>query len=143
MTNDAPMTLDDNVDSIDAMPAKDVDGIPYCRKHHCRMKQKSGGKKESPTVYYGCPVPKCKEKSQIIKTTHPGVVPAQPQPCPRCSKGAEPAFCERDEHSSTAASVILRCPDCGWKSSALAVPQLAAAHFARRREPPITNIGDR
>lgn len=136
-----PMTMDDIEPE---MPAKDADGIPYCRKHHCRMEQASGGKKNSPTAYYRCKVADCKEKAQKVKTPNPAVVPAQPIACPRCSKSNKPVHCERDPKASTAAMVILKCPACGWKSSGLVVPQLAAAHFARRGPViPIANIGDR
>lgn len=130
--NDSPMMLDD-VAPVDSAPAKDVDGIPYCRKHHCRMKMVSGGKKSSPTAYYACPVRNCDEKEKRIKTSVPGVVPPNPLACPRCSKGENHIYAERDPASSTAASVILKCPSCGWKSTAFAVPQLAAAHFASRK----------
>lgn len=141
-----PMQLDDSVQPVETSPAKDVDGIPYCRKHHSRMTIASGGKKNGATVYYKCPVPNCDQKQQIIKTKNPGVVPPQPLPCPRCNRGKTPVICERDEKCSTPASVILKCPECGWKSSAMAVPQLAAAHFAQRErgpKPPIEEIGRR
>jgi hypothetical protein len=146
MLEDAPLSLDDEPNGTDAQPAKDTDGVPYCRVHHCRMKQKSGGKKSSPTAYYSCPVDRCQEKAQKIKTVNECVVPRDPLTCPRCSKGGKPVHCERDPKASTAAMVILKCPSCGWKSSAFAVPQLAAAHFAARqqgRKPPIENLGDR
>lgn len=143
MPETAPMALDDSVEEIENVPAKDNDGIPYCRVHHCRMKYSSGGKKNSPTAYYSCPVPKCDEKQQIIKTANVGVVPPQPQPCPRCSRDKKPVYCERDAHASTAASVVLKCPDCGWKSNAMVVPQLAAALAARKPSIAVENIGDR
>lgn len=138
MTADtAPMSLDEDVVSTEGAAAKDTDGVPYCRVHHCRMEQKSGGKKSSPTVYYGCKVEGCEEKAQRIKTKNEGIVPPQPLPCARCSKGGKPVYCERDPKSSTPASVILKCPRCGWKSNAMVVPALAAAHLAsRHRERP-------
>jgi len=138
-----PMSLDDSVVETDSTPAKDVDGIPYCRAHHCRMKQKSGGKKGSRTAYYSCPVPGCGEKSQMIKTKHPGVVPPQPLVCARCSDKKKKVYCERDKDCSTAAAVILRCPSCGWKSNTMAVPQLAAAHFSRQSTMLVSGVGDR
>jgi hypothetical protein len=146
MLEDAPLSLDDEPNGSDAQPAKDTDGIPYCQKHHCRMKQGCGGKKNAPTSYYYCKVKGCGESGQRIKTPNPGVVPGEPLACPRCSKGGKPVHGERDPKASTAAMVILKCPSCGWKSSAFAVPQLAAAHFAARqqgRKPPIENLGDR
>lgn len=142
---ESPMALDESTDAIDATPAKDNDGVPYCPKHHCRMTRVSGGKKGSVITYFTCSVAECDAKSKMIKTNHPGVVPSQPLACPRCSKGDIPVFCERDGHASSAASVILKCPSCSWKSGAMAVPQLAAAHFASRKplRPPVPGVGDR
>lgn len=143
-TQTTAMSLDDNPEPVEVMPAKDNDGVPYCRKHHCRMKAKSSGSQGSPTTYYGCPVPKCKETAQKIRTNNSNVVPSAPQKCSRCSKPKKAVFCERDNDSSTAASVILKCPKCGWKSNALAVPQIAAAHFARSSSViPESMVGDR
>ncbi len=129
-------------ESSDA-PAKDVDGIPYCRKHHCRMKQTSGGKKDTPQSYYGCPVSRCKETAKHIRSKVESVVPAKPLACPRCSTPKKAVHCERDVQRSTAAMVILKCPKCSWKSNGMAVPQLAAAHFARNESEPVEDIGDR
>lgn len=126
----------------DTMPAKDADGVPYCRKHHCRMKCTSGGKRNSPVVYYSCPVPKCEEKGKRIKVRE-SVVPPKPQACPRCSKPGKPVYCERDEKLSNAAKIILRCPSCSWTAPAMAAPQLAEAQFSRRPGAPVANIGDR
>lgn len=131
MTTNEPLGLDDDLTAADAQPAKDNDGIPYCRTHHCRMKQTSGGKKGAPTAYFGCPVKGCKQTQQMIKSDKPGVVPAQPQECPHCKRRKKVVFCERDERGSSAMMVILKCPECNWRSSGFAVPQLAAAHFAR------------
>jgi hypothetical protein len=139
MSEMEPMLLDAGSDAP-ATPAKDVDGIPYCPKHHCRMEMASGGKKGSPTSYYRCKVDGCDEKAKRIKTDRPGVVPAQPQECPRCNG----VICERDPASSNGAKVVLKCPCCGWKSTALAVPQLAAAMFAGRRTAAVEPmVGDR
>lgn len=145
MPAESPMALDESADAIDATPAKDNDGVPYCPKHHCRMKQSSGGKKGAIIAYYTCPVADCDAKSKMIRTNHPGVVPPQPLCCPRCSKGDASVYCERDAHASSAAAVILKCPSCSWKSGAMAVPQLAAAHFAsmKPRRAPEPGVGDR
>lgn len=121
---------------------KDVDGIPYCRKHHCRMKLTSGGRKNGPTAYYKCPVPRCNETAQKIKTSREGVVPRQPLACPRCSQDKQ-VYCEKDDTASTAASVVLKCPSCGWKSSAFVKPHLAAAQLDRGRRTPTVGVGDR
>lgn len=133
----------DDESSEEGIAPKDEDGVPYCRKHHCRMKYSSGGKKGSATKYYQCPVAKCPEKAQIIRTPKVSVVPPQPLKCPRCSKGKRSVFCERDANLSTPASVILRCPKCTWKSNAMAVPALAAQHLMHRPSAEVAEIGDR
>lgn len=137
METNSAMSLDDRVELPEVLPAKDVDGVPYCRKHHCRMKQTSGGKKGNRTSYYSCPVDDCEEKAQKIKTERECIVPPQPLACPRCSKSGDPVYAERDQRFSTAAAVILKCPSCGWKSSPLPIPQFALAELNRRRRPAI------
>lgn len=139
---DQPMELDGEF-GVAASPARDVDGIPYCRKHHCRMKQSSGGKKDGATAYYKCPVDGCTEREQVIKTANPAVVPSKPLACARCSKNGEEVICERDPTASTAQMVILKCPRCQWKSTGLAVPHLAAAMLSRRTPGRLEEIGER
>lgn len=150
MANAEPMILEDaDTPPVAPLPGKDADGVPYCSKHHCRMKAASSGKKGSRLAYYSCQVEGCTETDKRIKTQKEGVVPSTPQECPRCSRPKASVYCERDMVASTAASVILRCPACGWKSNALAVPQLAAALIARHErrqesnEPPAEKIGER
>ena len=122
-------------------PAKDIDGVPYCRDHHCRMKMSSGGKKNSPTSYLKCPVEGCEQKAQMIKTKRESVVPNNPVTCPRCAGGI---VCVRSPKFSTAAYVVVQCPSCAWKSNSMALPQLAAQHFAARQmRRPEPMIGDR
>lgn len=146
--------FDDNVSSVkmddfqetEPQSAKDEDGVPYCRQHHCRMKRISGGKKGSPTAYYKCPVPGCECKAQMIKTRTEAVVPPNPICCPRCSSEKNPVYCERNLSLSSAAKVIVECPSCQWRSNALAVPNLASHHFAnraRRLRVETMDIGDR
>lgn len=130
-------------DVIETVPAKDNDGIPYCRKHHCRMKRASGGKKGSPTVYYSCAVAGCDERGQKVKVPNERIVPTAPLACPRCSKDGKPVYAERDQKNSTAMAVVLKCPSCGWKSNAMAAPQFAAMQSSRRNGMPSANIGDR
>lgn len=147
-SDSAPLGLDDSPSPPDVAEtaAKDVDGVPYCRVHHCRMTQYSGGAKDNPKAYYKCKAPDCKETARIIKTDKPQIVPDRLLGCPRCSNGDELVVCERDPRCSTAACVILTCPKCKWKSTAMAVPQLAAAHFARGGRsslPPVEEIGAR
>ena len=123
---------------------KDADGIPYCRVHHCRMKRYSGGKKGSPTIYYKCAVKECNCTAQIVKTRREGVVPPTPVCCPRCSTSKAPVVCERNDALSRATCVIVQCPSCGWKSGAMALPQLAAQHGdGRLRKPEASLLGDR
>lgn len=138
------LDLDEGEDVADnGVAAKDADGVPYCRKHHCRMERSSGGKKDGAKVYYKCRVAKCEETAQIIKTQNPKVVPDQPQSCPRCSTEKSPVICERDNRNSNAMRVILQCPKCQWKLSPMAVPQLAASHLAFRKRPAVEDIGAR
>src|SRR5512137_2557203 len=66
--------------------AKDQDGVPYCLKHHCRMKSSSGGKKGSVAAYYSCPVPGCDHKAKRIRTVKESIVPPAPLACPRCAR---------------------------------------------------------
>jgi len=130
-----PMGLDDDVQAEEQTP-RDVDGIPYCKKHHCRMKQTSGGK--GATKYYSCPVksPKCDQKAQIVKTAFPTVVPPHPTRCQNCAKidgNADAApYCTLDESASSPAMVILKCPVCGHKSGSMPTPTLAAQQLAAR-----------
>ena len=125
--------------------AKDTDGVPYCREHHCRMTRTSGGAKGSPTAYFKCPVEGCECKAQMIKTKRESVVPSDPICCPRCSKPGKPVVCSRSKRFSTPASVVVQCPVCEWKSNALAVPNLAAQHAIARQmmRPEPMGIGDR
>lgn len=144
MTDAKPMMLDDAAVPVAPAPGKDTDGVPYCPEHHCRMKASSSGAKGTKTAYYACVVKGCDETGKRIKGPET-VVPNQPQACPRCNKNGDPIYCERDKQASTAAMVILKCPSCGWKSNALAVPQLAAALLAKRgkEQPPVEMIGAR
>ena len=139
---DSPSDPVSNADQAEATP-KDVDGVPYCSTHHCRMKRKSGGRRGSETTYYGCPVPKCKENAQMIRTKRESVVPPNPVSCPRCSTEKKPVICERDEALSKSAFVILKCPSCNWRSNALAVPSLAAQHERTRKRVKPEEIGAR
>lgn len=117
----------------------DLDGIPYCRKHHCRMKLTSGAAKSRGKDYFRCQVDGCTETGVRIRAIRDTVVPASPQMCGRCKT---PTVCERHEQRSTGAMVVLCCPKCGWALPPLAVPQLAAVMESRRQVRP-PNIGDR
>src|SRR4051812_38017204 len=86
---------------------RDVDGIPYCPLHHCRMTQASGAKSDNPKAYYKCKAPNCKMTARVIKTPDPRVMPDRLQACPRCSGKKGEVICERDPKASTPAMVIL------------------------------------
>ncbi len=124
-----------------AVDASDVDGVPYCRKHHVRMRRTSGGTGKK--VYYKCPVEGCDARGQVIRTKVKKIVPQKVTICPRC-KGD--IVCERNERLSDAMKVILTCPGCSWNSGALTLPHVEAGRLAtkslanRRREP---DLGER
>lgn len=129
----------EDAEIVQSPPAgKDADGIPYCCKHHCRMRRASGGKKDTETVYYKCPVPKCDTRAQIIKVRRESIIPQNPVECPRCKE----SICERDEHNSNAQAVILKCPKCNWKSTAMATPQFANLRYDRQARA-IPELGER
>jgi len=139
-------TAEDETPQITPPAAKDADGVPYCRLHHCRMKRVSGGKKGSPTVYYQCPVEGCQCKAQMIRTKRESVVPPNPVCCPKCSTEQDPVICERSERHSRSTAVVVQCPKCNWKSNMMPVPMLVVQHFAARersRHVDSGGIGDR
>jgi len=127
----------------EAAAGKDQDGVPYCVTHHCRMKVASGGRKESATAYYACPVPGCDAKAKMIKTKREQIVPPQPQRCPTCSTAKAPVYCARDDKISTPAMSVLVCPECGWRSTGLARPELVAAHEQQRKRRQPEELGAR
>ena len=125
---------------------RDVDGVPYCQQHHCRMRPYSGGKKGSNTTHYKCSVAGCDETAKMIRTSRESVVPPDPVPCPRCSTEKKPVICSRNQKLSTAAYVILECPECTWRTNAMASPHLVAQEMdARSRSTRVGSpgIGDR
>lgn len=122
--------------------SKDVDGVPYCRIHHCRMKSRSGATKTKGKDYYSCPVDGCEERGIRIRSIT-NIVPPNPLPCPRCSTEKRPVYCERDQRRSTATGVVLVCPECQWNAGMFAVPQLEAMRLARRSDHIETGVGDR
>lgn len=127
-----------------ATPAveKDEDGVPYCVKHHCRMKQTSGGKAGSPVSYHKCPVEGCEEKAKRIKGARP-VIPAEPLLCPRCAGITPRPVMGRDPKTSTAMYTILKCPCCGHKSSPMPHPDFVANHAKARGVVPVEELGAR
>ncbi|MEN0109308.1 MAG: hypothetical protein AAF805_01170 [Planctomycetota bacterium] len=148
MADQEPMPLTDEAPTTGAEPnaadtVRDVDGVPYCPKHHCRMKARSGGKQGSAISYYRCPVKGCTASAKMIRTRNERIVPSEPQLCPRCSTPKAPVVCERDDSVSSAARVVLKCPQCGWKSNAMVVPTLAAAMQAHRKRRAAKAVGDR
>lgn len=129
--------FDDEVELQDSSTApapavdKDQDGVPYCVKHHCRMKQTSGGKKGSAAAYFACPVGGCDEKAKRIKTSRP-IIPAEPHACPRCAKVSPRPIMERNARLSNAMYTILQCPHCGHKSAPMARPEFVHNHSMAR-----------
>ena len=111
---------------------KDLDGVPYCPLHHCRMLATSSGKKGSRKTYYACQVEGCSETGTKIRSGEKAV-PNRPQICPSCTAKGDEVACERDRRGSNAARVVLKCPVCGWHTSPMATPQLAALGEQRRR----------
>lgn len=135
-----PTDFEDEIleDQLETPAPKDENGVPYCLKHHCRMKQTSGGKKGAPAAYYQCPVDGCSETAKRIKTNNESSIPAEPQFCPRCSKGKDSVVLERSQKNSTPYYSILICSHCSFKSSPMPRPEFVAAQKAARR----TNVED-
>lgn len=127
-----------------ASPAapKDDDGVPYCAKHHCRMKQTSGGKAGSPVAYHACPVDGCEEKAKRVKTARPSI-PAEPLLCPRCAGINPRPIMERDAKVSTQMYTILKCTCCGHKSQPMPRPEFVANHAKARGVVSVDDIGGR
>lgn len=121
---------------------KDEAGIPYCVKHHCRMKQTSGGKKGSSVAYYACPVDGCEEKAKRIKSTK-AVVPTDPHLCPRCVNVSPRPIMERDAKLSNGFYTLLKCPVCGHKSAPMPRPEFVAGHAASRGQVQEEDLGTR
>lgn len=92
------------------IPAKDVDGTPYCPKHFCRMKAGSSGKD---STYFYCQVDGCK-CSQKVARIHV-VVPYEPLMCPRLEcKNVGGVAMEVEEKRSRAGfgQITMVCPRC-------------------------------
>jgi len=119
--------------------AKDEDGVPYCAKHHCRMKISSSGKAGSPVAYYKCPVEGCEEKGKRIKTAA-AKIPADPLKCAGLTP--QPVM-ERDATASNAMYTILKCPVCNHKSGAMPRPEFVASHERNRKQIQVADIGAR
>lgn len=124
-------------------PAKDENGVPYCLKHHVRMKQTSGGKRGAPAAYYSCPVDGCEETAKRIKTTRESSIPSEPHKCPRCSRGKSVVVLERSKRRSTGFYSILECPECGYASSPMPRPEFVAAQVRRTNREQIADLGER
>lgn len=124
-------------------PVQDENGIPYCLKHHCKMKQSSGGKRGAKAAYYSCPVKGCDEKGKRIKTATESSIPSEPQSCPRCSQGKKLVVLERHPKHSSPFYTILACPNCGHKSQPMPRPEFVAAQQRERRRGAFAGVGDR
>lgn len=120
-------------------PTLTEDGVPYCPRHHCRMKQTSGGAKGNPVAYYACPVDGCDEKGKRVKAK-PSLIPAEPLRCHRCE--THPVM-ERDAMASKAHYTILKCSVCGHKSAPMPRPEFASRHEDARARPQVDDLGQR
>ena len=123
---------------------KDDDGVPYCAKHHCRMRQVSGGKAGSGVAYHKCPVDGCEETAKRIKATKPAaVIPSEALLCARCSGLTPRPIMERDAKVSSLMYTILKCPVCGHKSQPMPRPEFVANHARARGVVSVPDLGSR
>ena len=120
---------------------KDGDGVPYCVKHHCRMKQYNGGKAGSPVAYFKCLADGCDERAKKIKVVKS--VPGEPLTCHRCASLTPQPVMEREASVSTLMYTILKCPCCGHKSAPLPRPEFVANHSQRRGARQVEELGAR
>jgi len=121
---------------------RDEDGVPYCVKHHCRMKQTSGGKKGSPAAYFACPVDGCTEKAKRIKTKK-AIIPSEPHLCPRCVNVSPRPIMARDDKLSNAMYSILKCPCCGYKTAPMPRPEFVHNHAQSMKKTVEPDLGAR
>lgn len=122
--------------------AKDVDGVPYCVKHHCRMKTASSGPAGSAVAYCKCPVDGCAETGKRIKTDEKRI-PGEPLRCHRCV-GVDPQpIMERDPAVSSLMQSVLKCPVCGHRSGPMPRPEFVLQHERSRNRVPVADIGAR
>lgn len=129
--------------NLSADNGKDENGVPYCAKHHCRMKLMSGGKKGAKAAYYACPVSACEERGKRIKTTRESSIPADPQCCPHCKdEKGKPIVLERSYRLSRPFYTILVCSRCQFKSQPMPRPEFVASEHRFRRQP-VPDIGAR
>ena len=154
MSENLPTDFDDEIDedqidneSKSSTPddeqasGKDESGTPYCIRHHCRMKQTSGGGRGTKAAYFACPVKGCDEKAKRVKTNKESSIPNGPQCCPRCSKGKKRVVLERNKKISSTFYTVLQCPDCGFRSQPMPRPEFIAQQ--NRRPPVVADIGSR
>jgi hypothetical protein len=141
-----PTDFDDEITDApvaqEPMADKDEDGIPYCVKHHCRMRQTSGGKKGSSVAYFACPVDGCNEKAKRIKIKK-AIVPTEPHLCPRCHNISPRPVMERDANYSNMMYTILKCPCCGHKSAPMPRPEFVDNHARSRKMVESEDLGAR
>lgn len=86
----------------------DRDGRPYCGRHNCAMFAHGG---DGGVTYYRCKVPGCEEREKRLR----GQVPREPVWCGQrnCRDGgiALEVVAERSNY----ASLVMRCPQCGFE----------------------------
>ena len=146
MAKQTPLQTDfeDDEEKPVVLPAveKDESGVPYCAKHHCRMRQTSAGKAGSPVAYFKCPAEGCDEKGKRVKSTK-SVIPSEPCVCQRCARLDSRQVMERDVRLSTAMYTILRCPGCKGTSAPLPRPEFVENHARSRGRAPAEELGSR
>jgi NAD-dependent dihydropyrimidine dehydrogenase PreA subunit len=124
---------------------RDLDGMPYCVRHHCRMKQYSGRKRDRAAAHYVCPVPGCNETAKLVRLGQRSI-PVEPMECPECRQRGEKVFLERmpeDRTLRSSTSVRLWCPHCEYAVGPLALPNQAAAYNQQVRRAAVGEIGHR
>lgn len=127
--------------SVPATP-KDVDGMPYCPKHHCRMRQTSGGPAGAKIAHVCCPVDGCSQKAKRVKSQR-CLLPLAPMTCQRCSGLSPQPIMERSDKLSTGMYSILQCPVCGHKSAPMPLPEFVVNHQLSRGRVLVEDIGTR
>ena len=124
---------------------RDIDGVPYCVKHHCRMTQYSGKTKSSARAYYRCPVPDCKATAKVVKLGQ-RAIPSAPMECPECRNHGQTVYLERmpdDRSAPSQTSIRLWCPVCEYKVGPLALPHQSVVHAHQSRRAGVRDIGER
>lgn len=89
----------------------DRDGRPYCGRHNCVMIAQST---EGQATYYRCRVPGCEEREKRLR----GQVPREPVWCSQRNCRDHGIALEVVVERSNYASLVMRCPRCGFETQA-------------------------